>query len=55
MGAYFGYMLALVGPPAREPEVRVDSQSEIACCTSTVIYDDSEDEMPPRHIKKTHK
>ena len=53
MGAYLGYILtAFVATPAHEPEVRVDSQSDIACCTtSTVIYDDSDEEMP-WHLKK---
>ena len=56
MGAYLGYILtAFAAPPVHEPEVRVDSQSEIACCTtSTVVYDDSDDETP-WHIKKRHK
>ena len=48
MGSYLGYILtAFVATPAHEPEVRVDSQSDIACCTtSTVVYDDSDEEMP---------
>ena len=52
MGAYLGYILTAFAAPAHEPEVRVDSQSEIACCTtSTVVYDDSDDEMP-WHLRK---
>ena len=55
MGAYLGYILTAFAAPAHEPEVRVDSQSDIACCTtSTVVYDDSDEEMP-RHLKKKHK
>ena len=54
MGSYLGYILtAFAAPPAHEPEVRVDSQSEIQCCTSsTVIYDDSDSEDVPWHVKK---
>lgn len=53
MGAYLGYILAFATPTVHEPEVRVDSQNDIACCT-TVIYD-SDDEMPLHLKKKTHK
>ena len=51
MGAYLGYILtAFAATPVHEPEVRVDSQSDIACCTSsTVIYDDSDSEEVPWH------
>ena len=56
MGAYLGFILtAFAAPPAHEPEVRVDSQSEIACCTtSTVVYDSDEEDVPWR-AKKRHK
>ena len=57
MGTYLGYILtAFASTPAHEPEVRVDSQSEIQCCTSsTVIYDDSDSDEAPWHLKKKHK
>ena len=57
MGSYLGYiMIAFVASPSHEPEVRVDSQSDIACCTSsTVIYDDSDSEEVPWHFLKKHK
>ena len=57
MGAYIGYILtAFAATPAHEPEVRVDSQSEIACCTtSTVVYDDSDEEVPWHFKKNTSK
>ena len=56
MGSYLGYIMTAFAAPAHEPEVRVDSQSEIQCCTSsTVIYDDSDSEDVPWHVKKTHK
>ena len=53
MGSYFSQLaLALFAPPAHTPEVDVHSQSEIQCCTSsTVILDDSDDEVH-RHPKK---
>ena len=52
MGAYLGYILTAFAPSAHEPEVRVDSQNDIACCTSTVIYDDSDSDDVPRHYKR---
>ena len=51
MGAYLGYILAFAAPPVHEPELRVESHNDIACCT-TVIYD-SDDEMPVHPKKRT--
>ena len=54
MGAYLGQLISLFTPASRESDVRVESQSEIACCTSsTVIYDDSDEDGPWR--KRDHK
>ena len=54
MGAYLGQLVSMFAPAAHEPDVRVDSQSEIQCCTSsTVIYDDSDSEDVPRHGKRS--
>ena len=47
MGSYLGYLPLVFSfdptPDPHDSEIRVESQSEISCCTtSTVIFDDGD-------------